>query len=32
MLLKEGYTGREDEKEEVSSYWTTLRQLEDTGS
>jgi hypothetical protein len=32
MKLKQGYTGREDEKEEVISCWTTLRKLEDSGS
>jgi hypothetical protein len=28
MLLKEGYKGRKDEKEEVSNYWVTLNKLE----
>jgi hypothetical protein len=35
MLLKEisrdGYKWREDEEEDVSSYWMTLRKREDTG-
>jgi hypothetical protein len=29
MLLKEIWTGREDEEEDVSSYWMTLRKRED---
>ena len=29
MLLKERYRGREDEKEEVSIYWMTLKKRED---
>jgi hypothetical protein len=32
MLLKERYKGREDEEEDISSYWMALRKLEDTGN
>jgi hypothetical protein len=36
LLLKEiyrhGYKWREDEEEDVSSYWTTIRKREDTGN
>jgi hypothetical protein len=28
----ERYTGPEDEEEDVSSYWVTLREREDTGN
>jgi hypothetical protein len=28
--LKERYKGREDEEEDVSSYWIALRKREDT--
>jgi hypothetical protein len=28
--LKEGYKGWKGEEEEVSSYWMTLRKIEDT--
>jgi hypothetical protein len=30
MLLKERWKCREEEKEDVSSYWMTLRKQEDT--
>jgi hypothetical protein len=29
--LKERYTGRENEEEDVSSYWMTLRKSDDIG-
>ena len=32
MLLKKNYTGVEDEKEEVSSYWMILRKWIRTGT
>jgi hypothetical protein len=31
MLLKERYKGREDEEQDVSGIWMTLRKREDTG-
>ena len=31
-LLKEEYKGREDEEEDVSNYWMTLRKREDNGN
>jgi hypothetical protein len=30
--LKEGYMGREEEEEDVSSYRMTVRKLEDAGN
>jgi hypothetical protein len=30
-LLKERYTELEDEKEDVTWYWMTLRKIKDTG-
>jgi hypothetical protein len=30
-LVIEGLKGREEEEEDVSKYWMTLRKLEDTG-
>jgi hypothetical protein len=30
--IEEGYTWREDEEEDISSYWMTLRKREDTGN
>jgi len=36
MLLKEtyrhAYTRREDEEEDVSSYWMTIKKRQDTGN
>ena len=32
MFLKERQKGQEDEEEDISSYWTTLRKQEDTGN
>jgi hypothetical protein len=32
MLLKERYMGREEEEENVNSYWVTLRIIGSTGN